>query len=686
MCSSSPPPTPDYRAAAAETSAGNAQQALIAQYGSMTNQVTPQGKVTYDPRIGGYLDANNNPITNEVYAALDEAGKAGYKPLNQWTQTATLSKEQQALFDQNQSLNQQLGDVAQTGVKYVANAMDNPLTQKIPLHAYVPTTSERMTASTAAPNLQTQIADAGKIRGEVPFSGAMQQQIVGSGPIQSSVANNANQINTNFADRANQVNTTFANNAPQVNTNFANNAANVRTSTVDPTLLNKQVQDALYRSQTQYLDPQFEQSSSNLQNQLANQGITQGSAAYNRAMLNAGNQKQQAYSNAQQNAITGGVSAANTLFGQNLAGANLNNAAVAQQFGQGMTSQQAGNAALAQQFGQGLAAQQAGNTAVGQQFGQGLAAQQAANAAVAQQFGQGMTSQQAANTAVGQQFGQGLAAQQAGNAALGQQFGQNVTAGNFANTAQGQQFSQNAAKMAAFNAAQAQQYSQNANDLGIANAAQAQQYGQNASNMAAANAANTGMFGMAQSNAALNNATQNQVFAQNTTNANLANQASNQQLAQDQTIMNAPVNMLNAVRSSQQMQVAQQPQVGVSSPAALNQVAGPDYLGATNAQFTAQSNNANAANAASSQLIGSLIGGAGAIGGGFAARSDIRLKKNIIKLGVHKTLGIGLYTWDYLWGQKGAGVMAQELEKVMPEAVFTMPDGFKAVNYLMLGA
>jgi hypothetical protein len=650
MCCNSPPPTPDYRAAAAETSAGNAQQALIAQYGSMTNQVTPQGKVSYDPRIGGYIDANNNPISNEAYAELDDAGKAGYKPLNQWTQTTTLSPEQQALYDQNQRLNRQLGDVAQTGVKYVANAMANPLTQKIPLHAYVPTTSERMIASTAAPNLQTQIADAGRIQSAVPFSGPMQTQIADSGPIQTSVANNANQINANFANQANQVNTNFANNASQVNTNYANNAANVRTSTVDPTLLNQQVQDALYKSQTQYLDPQFEQSSSNLQNQLANQGITQGSAAYNRAMLNAGIQRQQAYSNAQQNAITGGVSAANTLFGQNLAGANLNNAAVAQQFGQGMTSQQAGNAALAQQFGQGLTAQQAGNTAVGQQFGQATTAQQA------------------------------------GNTALGQQFGQNVAAGNFANTSQGQQFSQNAAKMAAFNAAQAQQYSQNANDLGISNAAQAQQYGQNASNMAAANAANTGMFGMAQANAALNNATQNQVFAQNTTNANLANLASNQQLAQDQTIMNAPVNMLNAVRSSQQMQVAQQPQVGVSSPAALNQVAGPDYLGATNAQFTAESNNVNASNAAKAQLIGSVIGAGGAIGGGFAAHSDIRLKKNIVKLGIHKTLGIGIYTWDYLWGQKGAGVMAQELEKVMPEAVFTMPDGFKAVNYSMLGA
>jgi hypothetical protein len=135
------------------------------------------------------------------------------------------------------------------------------------------------------------------------------------------------------------------------------------------------------------------------------------------------------------------------------------------------------------------------------------------------------------------------------------------------------------------------------------------------------------------------------------------------------------------------MQVAQQPQVGVSSPAALNQVAGPDYLGATNAQYTAQSNNVNAANAASAGLMGSIFSGAGALGGGFAAsKSDIRLKKNIVKIGIHKTLGIGLYTWEFLWGEKGAGVMAQEVEKVMPEAVITTPDGYKAVYYSMLEA
>ena len=87
--------------------------------------------------------------------------------------------------------------------------------------------------------------------------------------------------------------------------------------------------------------------------------------------------------------------------------------------------------------------------------------------------------------------------------------------------------------------------------------------------------------------------------------------------------------------------------------------------------------------ASNAQLRGAVIGAAGAVGGG-ALASDRRLKKNIKRIGTH-VLGIGLYTWDYLWGQPFSGVMADEVEQVMPEAVVTHPSGFKMVNYSMLG-
>ena len=156
-------------------------------------------------------------------------------------------------------------------------------------------------------------------------------------------------------------------------------------------------------------------------------------------------------------------------------------------------------------------------------------------------------------------------------------------------------------------------------------------------------------------------------------------------LSQEQALQQNPINMLNAVRTGQQMQVAQMPQVGVSQPGQLANWQGPDMLGAAQAQGQYNQGIFNAQAAAAAQTQSALIGAAGMLGGA-AIKSDIRLKKNIVRLGTHKTLGIGLYIWDYIWGEKGAGVMAQELEKVMPEAVITMPDGYKAVNYSMLGA
>ena len=188
-------------------------------------------------------------------------------------------------------------------------------------------------------------------------------------------------------------------------------------------------------------------------------------------------------------------------------------------------------------------------------------------------------------------------------------------------------------------------------------------------------------------NAALNNQVQNQAFSQGLSNAQLQNAASQQDISQQQTLQQAPINMLNAVRTGQQLNAAQMPQVGVSQPGQLANWQGPDMLGAAQAQGQYNQGIYNAQSAAASNLTGSLIGAAGMLGGAALMKpSDIRLKTNIIFKGIHKTLGIGLYTWDYLWGEKGAGVMAQELEQVMPKAVITMPNGFKAVNYSMLGA
>ena len=71
--------------------------------------------------------------------------------------------------------------------------------------------------------------------------------------------------------------------------------------------------------------------------------------------------------------------------------------------------------------------------------------------------------------------------------------------------------------------------------------------------------------------------------------------------------------------------------------------------------------------------------------------SDRSVKEHVVRVASHP-LGFGLYLFDYQpafrdrWGHgRQFGVMADEVETVMPEAVGVHPDGYKMVNYAMLG-
>lgn len=85
--------------------------------------------------------------------------------------------------------------------------------------------------------------------------------------------------------------------------------------------IRQSVVDSLYKQQTQYLDPQFQQQQSMLDTQLRNQGLQPGSQAYDTAMANLGRQKQQAYGNAMYNAIGQGTSASEAAQRENIAAA-----------------------------------------------------------------------------------------------------------------------------------------------------------------------------------------------------------------------------------------------------------------------------------------------------------------------------------------------------------------------------
>ena len=62
------------------------------------------------------------------------------------------------------------------------------------------------------------------------------------------------------------------------------------------------------------------------------------------------------------------------------------------------------------------------------------------------------------------------------------------------------------------------------------------------------------------------------------------------------------------------------------------------------------------------------------------AASDRRLKKDIELVG-ETPGGFNVYSFEYLWGEKAIGVMADEVEKVLPDAVVMDESGYQMVDY-----
>lgn len=94
--SPSPPPAPDYTGAAAATAAGNKDAAIAAQQGSMVNQNTPYGNLSYS-QTG--TSAQGNP----TYTANIDLSPAGQQILDQQNKLSTglFNAQDQALGQVN---------------------------------------------------------------------------------------------------------------------------------------------------------------------------------------------------------------------------------------------------------------------------------------------------------------------------------------------------------------------------------------------------------------------------------------------------------------------------------------------------------------------------------------------------------------------------------------------------------
>lgn len=219
----SPPPAPDYTAAAQATSQGNLTNAVIGQYGNMVNQSTPYGTVSYTQNAPtGYINSKGQRLTPEQYSGLTAKEQANYNPLQQWTQTTQLSPEQQAAYEKDVAMNAQLQNVGLQGVGYVQSALDKPLS----------------------------------------FEGM--QNLGTPGEIQTAAA------------------------------------------------------DAAYQNAMRYAEPRLQRQQASLENQLANQGITRGSEAWNAAMEDAQANRENIYSQAQNQAYLSGLQGAQQAYQQGL--------------------------------------------------------------------------------------------------------------------------------------------------------------------------------------------------------------------------------------------------------------------------------------------------------------------------------------------------------------------------------
>jgi len=230
-----------------------------------------------------------------------------------------------------------------------------------------------------------------------------------------------------------------------------------------------------------------------------------------------------------------------------------------------------------------------------------------------------------------------------------QGFGQAVTSGQFGNQAQGQNYGQNANSQQLTNAAQGQNYSQGLNSANFINAAQ------------------------------------NQLFNQNLQSGQFANTAQQQALAQALQQRNLPINEITALMSGSQINNPQfTPYTGANVAAApIAQTTQNAYQNALN-NYNTQVGSQNNMTSGLFGLGSAAIKNPEAIASIASMFSDRRLKSNIERIGTHKT-GLGIYAYD-IFGERAVGVMAQDVEKVMPDAVVYHPSGYLMVNYGRLNA
>jgi len=630
----SAPATPDYAAAATAQGAANKETAITQGY-------------LNNPNIQGPLGGQNvyfDPTTNQPSI------------VQYLTPTAQNTLESQ------QRVQQKLAGLGETGLQKASGIIGTPFQYTGPQTTTSLANSGQIQGS---PDLLGMGRASGGFTGDRAYGnvvGGTAQGNVQSGQAYGSVANP--QASANFqgqqatggvqgVDLQNSIgNIGKIDQNLNANNYLANNQLNLSNVAQMPVNAGTTGQAAIMSR----LAPQLERQQKATAQNLANQGLVAGGEAYTNAMRDQSQQQNDLLTQAA------------------LQGISLDTAANQQGFNQALAAGQYGNTGTQQNFGNALAAQQAQNAAQGQGFNQQLQSGQFGNQAQLASFGANLQNQQAQNQAIAQNYQQGMGTQAAQNQAAAQNFGQNVANQQLGNQATQQNFNNALATQAAQNQAIGQNFGQNVTSQQLANAAIGQNYQQGMNTQAAQNQALLQNQNIASQQQQLNNAAQLQQYNQNLGAGQFANQAALQELQKQLTLRNQPLNEITGLMSGSQLQMPQFQGYNPTNIAPAPIFAGAQAQGAANMQnYGIQQSGANAATNGLFSLAGAAL----------PMLSDRRLKSNIKRIGTHK-LGIGLYEYDIL-GEHQQGVMADEVEKVMPEAVLMHPSGYKMVNYGLLG-
>jgi hypothetical protein len=334
----STPKAPDPVATANAQAAANKEAAIASQTLSMVDQYTPQGSLTYTqiPGTGpqttfdqqGYDDAmrvwNNTPAETWEEGARRSRGPMPTREqfttttgdsTPRYQATTSYSPEQQALYESGVQAQQKFGDIANSQLNQAASSLSSPYQYSGPDRIMSIDRSglpDMRSSASATRGVQYDIGNAGDIARSLDFS-----------------------------------------------------------AYGDPNLTRTNVENALL----QRLQPSLDSDRAALETQLANQGLTPGTPAYDRAIDAANRQS----NDARLAAIAQAGTEQSRLFGLGLNDAQFRNAAQQQQYAQNANNAAFFNAAQNQEFGQDFSNAGLANSARAQGFNEELAAAQFAN-------------------------------------------------------------------------------------------------------------------------------------------------------------------------------------------------------------------------------------------------------------------------------------------------------------------